>query len=63
MIELHFTEPGMPAPIHHHHHEPGVGHPAAAVAPSMLRMGVLARLAVAAIATALIWAAAIWAMA
>jgi hypothetical protein len=47
----------------HHHHGPGEGHPAAAVAPSILRMGVLERLAIAALLIALIWGLAFWAIA
>jgi hypothetical protein len=49
-------------PHAHHHHRPGEGHPATAVAPSILRMGALERLAVAALMIALIWAATLWAM-
>ena len=48
---------------HEHHHGPGEGHPAATVAPSILRMGALERLAAAALLIALIWATAFWAMA
>jgi hypothetical protein len=47
---------------HGHHHRPGEGHPAAAVAPSILRMGALQRLGIAAVLIALIWAAVLWAM-
>ena len=41
---------------HHHHHPPGHAHPPAAIAPSILRLSVLERLAVAAVLIALIWA-------
>jgi hypothetical protein len=47
----------------HHHHRPGEGHPAAAVAPSILRMGALERLSIAAVLIAVIWALAFWAIA
>ena len=47
---------------HPHHHGAGEGHPAASVAPSILRMGALERLIVAGLLIALIWAAAFWAM-
>jgi hypothetical protein len=47
----------------HHHHHPGQGHPPASIMPSILRMSVLERLAVAAAAIALIWGATLWAMA
>ena len=47
----------------HHHHHPGQGHPPASVAPSILRMSALERLAVAAAVIVAIWGAVIWAMA
>jgi hypothetical protein len=46
-----------------HHHRTGERHPAAAVPPSILRMGIGERLAIAALMIALIWATALWAMA
>jgi hypothetical protein len=45
-----------------HHHPPGEGHPPASVAPSILRMGVVERLAAVAAVVALIWGAVLWAM-
>ncbi|WP_157699612.1 hypothetical protein [Pseudorhodoplanes sinuspersici] len=47
---------------HHHHHPHGQAHPPAAVAPSILRLSVLERLAFATVLIALIWAAVYWAM-
>jgi hypothetical protein len=47
---------------HHHQHRPGQGHPPAAVSPSMLRMSVGQRLAIATALIVLLWAAVIWAM-
>jgi len=47
---------------HHHHHGPGQGHPPATVSPSMLRMSVAERLAVAATLIVLLWGAVFWAM-
>jgi hypothetical protein len=53
----------MPTNVHpHRHHHPGQGHPPASVSPSMLRMSVLERLAVAAALIALLWGAVFWAM-
>jgi hypothetical protein len=49
-------------PLHHHHHPAGQGHPPAAVAPSILRLSVLGRLAVATAFIAVLWGAVIWAM-
>jgi hypothetical protein len=46
----------------HHHHHPGHVHPPADVAPSILRLSVPQRLAVAAALIAVIWLAAFWAM-
>jgi hypothetical protein len=46
----------------HHHHHPGRLHPPAAIAPSILRLSVMQRLAVSAGLIALLWAAAFWAM-
>jgi hypothetical protein len=46
----------------HHHGHAGHAHPPAAVHPSILRLSVAQRLAVAAGLIALIWAAAFWAM-
>src|SRR3979409_1177086 len=39
----------MPTNVPHQHHHPGHGHPPAAISPSMLRMSVIERLAVAAV--------------
>ena len=47
---------------HQHRHPPGERHPAASVAPSILRMSGPARLGVAAVAIMIVWAAVIWAM-
>jgi hypothetical protein len=46
----------------HHHHHPGFVHPPAGVAPSILRLSALHRLAVSAGLIALLWAAVFWAM-
>ena len=46
----------------HHHHHPGQGHPPAAVSPSILRMSILERLAIAAALIALLWGVVVWAM-
>ena len=43
----------------HHHHHTGEAHPVARVAPSLLRMSALERLALAAIAATLLWTA-VW---
>ena len=55
-----------PMPTHvlhpHHHHHPGQGHPPASSSPSILRMSVRQRLAIAAALIALLWGAVIWAM-
>jgi len=47
---------------HHHHHHSGEGHPPASVSPSILRMSVVERLAIAAALIALLWGAVLWAM-
>ena len=49
-------------PHPHQHHHPGQGHPRASISPSILRMSVLQRLAIAAALIALLWGAVIWAM-
>jgi hypothetical protein len=49
-------------PHPHHHHHPGQGHPPASISPSILRMSVLQRLAIAAALIVLLWSAVIWAM-
>ena len=49
-------------PHPHHHHHPGQGHPPASISPSILRMSVLQRLAIAAALIALLLGAVIWAM-
>ena len=56
--------PLMPTHVHphHHHHHPGQGHPPAAVSPSILRMSILERLAIAAALIALLWGVVVWAM-
>jgi len=46
----------------HHHHHAGEPHPALAISPSLLRLSVPQRLAVAGALIILIWAAAFWAM-
>lgn len=54
----------MPTHVHpqHHHHPPGQGHPPAAVSPSILRMSIAERLAIAVALIALLWGAVVWAM-
>jgi hypothetical protein len=57
----------MPTHVHshdhgHHHHHPGEGHPPATVSPSILRMSVLERLAIAAALIVVLWGAVFWAM-
>ena len=47
---------------HHHHHHPDEAHPAAAVAPSLLRLSAIERLAGAAVVVALLWGAVFWAI-
>jgi hypothetical protein len=47
---------------HHHHHPHGHAHPPAAVAPSILRLSVVERLAFVAVLIAAIWAAVYWAV-
>ena len=47
----------------HHHHHPGHVHPAATVAPSILRLSALERLAAVAVIVAVLWGAVFWAMA
>jgi hypothetical protein len=46
----------------HHHHHPGHAHPSARIAPSLLRMAALERLAIAAAASLLLWGALWWAV-
>ena len=46
----------------HAHHRPGEGHPPAAISPSILRMSVVERLAIAAALIVLVWGAVVWAM-
>jgi hypothetical protein len=53
----------MPTDDHRHHHPPGQGHPQASITPSILRMSVMERLAIAAVLIAALWAAVMWAMA
>jgi len=52
----------MPTHIHPHHHQPGQGNPPASISPSILRMSVLERLAVAAVLIVVLWGTAFWAM-
>ncbi len=54
----------MPTEVHpqHHRHAPGHGHPPASIAPSILRMSVLERLAIATALIVLLWGFVIWAM-
>ena len=52
----------MPTHIHPHHHQPGQGHPPASISPSILRMSVLERFAVAAVLIVMLWGAVFWAM-
>jgi hypothetical protein len=47
----------------HHHHHPGHAHPSATVAPSILRLSALERLAAVAVVVAVLWGAVFWAMA
>ena len=47
----------------HHHHHPGQVHPPATVAPSILRLSALERLAAVAVLIAVLWGAVFWAMA
>jgi hypothetical protein len=54
----------MSHPTHpHHHHDPDHAHPSAAVAPSLLRLSAVERLAGAAVLIALLWGAVVWAIA
>jgi hypothetical protein len=46
----------------HHSHSPGEPHARASIAPSILRLSALERLAAAALLIALLWAAVGWAM-
>ena len=58
------TEPGAETMTehHHHHHPHGQAHPPAVVAPSILRLSAIERLAFVSVLIALIWAAVYWAM-
>ena len=47
----------------HHHHDPGHAHPPAGVAPSILRLSALERLAAVAAVIVVLWGAVFWAMA
>jgi hypothetical protein len=47
----------------HHHHHPGRAHPPATVAPSILRLSALERLAAVTVLIAVLWGAVFWAMA
>src|SRR5215831_5421291 len=59
-----FARASMPThvPHPHHHHHPGQGHPPASISPSILRMSVLQRLAIATALIAVLWGAVFWAM-
>jgi hypothetical protein len=46
----------------HHHHHPGHAHPSARLSPSLLRLSVAERLAVAGVLIVLMWVAVPWAM-
>jgi hypothetical protein len=46
----------------HHHHHPGHAHPSPKLSPSLLRLSVPERLAVAGVLIVLMWAAALGAM-
>jgi len=46
----------------HHHHHVGAAHPSPTIAPSLLRLSVPERFAVAGILIAMIWGAVAWAM-
>src|ERR1700730_9084542 len=52
----------MPTHLPHQHRHPGRGHPTASISPSILRMSVLARLAISAALIGVLWAAVAWAM-
>jgi hypothetical protein len=55
--------PASPPPADpHRHSHPGRGHAPASVSPSILRLSVLERLAVAAGLSAILWVAVVWAM-
>jgi hypothetical protein len=47
----------------HHHHDPGHAHPPASVHPSILRLSVRERVAVAVLMIAVLWGIVFWAMA
>jgi hypothetical protein len=46
----------------HPHHHPGHAHPSATVAPSILRMSALERLAAVAVVIVALWGAVFWAI-
>jgi hypothetical protein len=46
----------------HHHHNPGDAHPEGRISPSLLRMSVIERIAIAAVAVLVLWAAVWWAL-
>ena len=52
----------MPTHVPHPHRHPGRGHPPASISPSILRMSVLQRLAIAAALIVVLWGAVFWAM-
>ncbi|MGZ3320074.1 MAG: hypothetical protein ACXU9C_03735 [Xanthobacteraceae bacterium] len=64
LLNRTFPRIAMPTHVHpqHHHHPPGQGHPPAAVSPSILRMSIAERLAIAVALIALLWGAVVWAM-
>ena len=47
---------------HHHHGHAGHAHPAASIAPSILRLSAAERLAAVSVLIALLWAAVYWVM-
>jgi len=55
----------MPTHVHphpQHHRHAGQGHPPASISPSILRISVLERLAIAAALIVVLWGAVFWAM-
>jgi hypothetical protein len=46
----------------HHHHHPGHAHPSPVIAPSLLRLSALQRLAAAAATSGILWLAVLWAI-
>jgi hypothetical protein len=48
--------------VTHHHHHVGHSHPSPAMAPSLLRLSALQRLALVAVVLAVLWGAVAWAL-